>query len=104
MESFLSSTDEVPIELLPYKQRLSPRFFEVRRNLVEFLAEVVIPNRAEYSAQRAALIAKEKDPLRAPQPPILKQLQNEAKNRGLWNLFLPSVSGLSVVSPNVDSV
>ena len=96
MQSFLSN-DEIPIELLPHKHRLSPRFFELRKQLVEFLSEVILPRRQEYAYERKRLEEKESDPLKAPQPAILKELQAEAKKRGLWNLFLPEVSGLSVV-------
>ena len=99
MDSFLSASESIPIELLPHKHRLTPRFFEVRKNLIEFLTEVILPRRQEYAVQRAALLAKHKDnPLLAPQPAVLKELQAEAKQRRLWNLFLPEVSGLSVVS------
>jgi len=97
MNSFLSSSDETPIELLPYKGRLTPRFFEVRQNLIDFLTEVVIPKRSIYAAQKAALVAKISDPLRASEPSVLKEMQEEAKKRKLWNLFMPSVSGLSVL-------
>ena len=37
------------------------------------------------------------DHLRAPQPPMVKELQTEARKRGLWNLFLPEVSKISVL-------
>jgi hypothetical protein len=97
MNSFLSSAEETPIELLAYKGRLTPRFFEVRQSLIDFLTEVVIPKRSTYASQKAALVAREKDPLRAPEPAILREMQDEAKKRKLWNLFMPSVSGLSVV-------
>ena len=30
-------------------------------------------------------------------PPVMEELKDEARRRGLWNLFLPSVSGLSNV-------
>jgi acyl-CoA dehydrogenase len=102
MDSFLGSAqDEVPIELLPHKHRLTPRFFQVKKNLQEFLMEVILPRRSEYSQKFAELKAKETDPLRAPQPLMLKELQDEAKKRGLFNLFLPEVSGLSVVSRTI---
>lgn len=90
-------TGELPIELLPHKHRLSPRFYEVREKLIEFLLEEVMPKRAKYAKERAQLVAQEHDSLKAPQPPVFKELQAEAKKRGLWNLFLPAVSGLSVL-------
>eukprot|EP00940_MAST-03C_sp_MAST-3C-sp2_P001702 g1702.t1 len=37
------------------------------------------------------------DPLLAPQPPVLKEMQVEAQRRGLWNFFLPEVCGLTVM-------
>ncbi len=84
--------DNIPTELLPYKHRLSPRFFELRASLLDFVLTVVAPRRAEYNALREA---GEGDPLKQPQPALVKELQAEAKKRGLWNLFLPEVSGVS---------
>jgi len=79
-------------ELLPYKHRLTPRFHELRGQLVDFIATVVLPARAEYARQRAG-----NSHLTAAQPPLLKELQAEARKRGLWNLFLPEVSRISVL-------
>ena len=91
MASLFSS--ELPDDLLPYKGRLSPRFFELRAQLLDFIAAVVLPARATYAAQRK----EHADHLRAPQPRVLKELQAEARKRGLWNLFLPEVSRVSVL-------
>jgi len=90
-------TDELPDELVPYSGRLSDRFYEIRKKVANFILEVIVPNRATYAAQRKELVAKEKHPLHAPQPPILKELRAEAKKRGLWNFFLPEVCGLTVL-------
>jgi len=93
MTSLFTSPHELPDELLPYKGRLTPRFFEVREQLLEFIVQSVLPARAAY---QAAVDAAGHD-LRAPQPAVVKELQAEAKARGLFNLFLPEVSRLSVL-------
>jgi acyl-CoA dehydrogenase len=65
------------------------------RSLRLFLEEYVYPAEPVYERQRAALseLGRPNDV-----PEILLQLMAVAREHGLWNLFLPSVSGLS----NVD--
>ena len=44
---------ELPNDLLPYKGRLTPRFFEAREQIVKFIREDVLPVRPEWHRQRA---------------------------------------------------
>ena len=96
----LMSLDDVPDALLPYAGRLSPRFYEVRKQVLAFILQVIVPSRKVYATQqkqlRAAAAARGEHPLRAPQPAVLAELREEAKRRGLYNFFLPEVSGLTV--------
>jgi acyl-CoA dehydrogenase len=57
-----------------------------------FLEEKILPAEAVYDAFRAERrgTAQEWD-----LPPVVEELKAEARARGLWNLFLPSISGLS---------
>lgn len=64
----------------------SPRGAELRQRLVEFLDERVIPAEAIYEEQMTAL----GDPHGHPQ--IIEDLKVEARERGLWNLFMPHVT------------
>ena len=57
-----------------------------------FLDEKVLPAEAEYEAFRAE---RRGTPAEWELPPVVEKLKAEARSRGLWNLFLPSVSGLS---------
>jgi acyl-CoA dehydrogenase len=57
-----------------------------------FMDEKVMPAEPVYAAQRAALVAEGKA---HDVPPVVEELKTEARERGLWNLFLPDVSGLS---------
>jgi acyl-CoA dehydrogenase len=57
-----------------------------------FLDEKVLPAEAEYESFRAE---RRGTPQEWDLPPIVEDLKVEARARGLWNLFLPSVSGLS---------
>lgn len=57
-----------------------------------FLDEKVLPAEAEYDAFRAE---RRGTPQEWDLPPVVEELKSEARARGLWNLFLPSVSGLS---------
>jgi acyl-CoA dehydrogenase len=58
------------------------------RRMWDFMDSHVFPAEAVYDEWRQA-----NDP--HAHPPILEALKAEAQSRGLWNLFLPSLSGLS---------
>jgi acyl-CoA dehydrogenase len=53
-----------------------------------FVRDEVMPAEAEYSSWRIAHDAHDF-------PPVVERLKNVAKSRGLWNLFLPRLSGLT---------
>jgi len=72
----------------------SPRSTELALALRDFLAESVLPAEAVYAEQRAALAAAGSA---HHLPPVVEELKELARAAGLWNLFLPQVSGLSVV-------
>ena len=57
--------------------------------LAAFMDECVYPAEAAYARSRATSL----DPHHV--PPVVEDLKVEARSRGLWNLFLPAVSGLS---------
>jgi acyl-CoA dehydrogenase len=57
-----------------------------------FLDESILPAEAEYEAWRAD---RRGTPAEHELPPVVETLKAEARERGLWNLFLPSESGLS---------
>jgi acyl-CoA dehydrogenase len=61
---------------------------EYQAKLQQFMDEQVYPAEAVYTAWR-----KDNDPHTL--PPIIEELKAQARARGLWNLFLPDVSGLS---------
>jgi acyl-CoA dehydrogenase len=67
---------------------LSPKARDYQRRLQEFMDGHVYPAEPVYTAWRA-----EHDPHAL--PPVVEELKAEARSRGLWNLFLPDVSGLS---------
>jgi acyl-CoA dehydrogenase len=70
---------------------LSPAAEEACGRMWDFMRECVIPAEPVYEHWRAA--HGEHD-----HPPVMEELKAEARRRGLWNLFLPSLSGLT----NVD--
>jgi acyl-CoA dehydrogenase len=70
--------------------RLSPRGQEVYQALVGFMGEYVFPAEDEYHAHRLAAGFDGHEV-----PPVVEELKQEAKRQGLWNLFLPSMSGLT---------
>src|SRR4051794_5916437 len=57
-----------------------------------FLDEAVLPAEPVYEAWRAERRGTSAE---HECPPIIEELKAEARHRGLWNLFLPDVSGLS---------
>jgi acyl-CoA dehydrogenase len=58
--------------------------------LSDFMDAHVYPAEAVYAAQR-----EQAGPGDHTLPPVVEELKVEARRRGLWNLFLPAVSGLS---------
>ncbi|WP_200207490.1 acyl-CoA dehydrogenase family protein [Micromonospora coerulea] len=62
------------------------------KRLQEFMDDHVYPAEPVYAAQRAELAAAGK---RHHLPAVVEDLKAEARRRGLWNLFLPAVSGLT---------
>ena len=70
--------------------RLSPKAKELFKKFVLFMDEFVYPN------ERFFVAYKEENLRWSGYPPIIDKLKEEAKSRGLWNLFLPDVGGIFV--------
>jgi acyl-CoA dehydrogenase len=68
----------------------SPEGRDLRGRLVEFMNEHVFPAEADYLEYRAAKGADDHT-----LPPVVEELKEKARSRGLWNLFLPAASGIS---------
>eukprot|EP01047_Picozoa_sp_COSAG01_P087287 COSAG01_NODE_20023_length_975_cov_2.283105_1_plen_124_part_00 len=77
--SMFATPEELPDDLLPYSGKLSPRFYEVRQNVAGFCQEI-------KTVEESGITRKAYDGLKA-----------KARERGLWNFFLPEVSGLTVM-------
>jgi acyl-CoA dehydrogenase len=71
---------------------LSPKATEYLARLQSFMDEKVFPAESSYEEYR-----REKGYGDHTLPPVVEELKTEAKSRGLWNCFLPDVSGLSNV-------
>ncbi|MBY0388061.1 MAG: acyl-CoA dehydrogenase family protein [Mycobacterium pseudokansasii] len=69
---------------------MSPKAVEYHQRLSDFMTEHVFP--AEYDYER---YRQEAGPDDHTVPPITEELKIKAKERGLWNLFLPAESGLT---------
>lgn len=104
--------DHIPPELEPFRSRLSPNFFEVRKKIIAFIKEDIIPIQESYRKQHRGEVQKvqtsrEPRPGEDPQyarhsvwaaaPPMQQELRQMAKARGLYNFFLPEVGKLSVL-------
>jgi len=61
----------------------SPRGADLRQRVTEFLDAVVIPAEPRYEEEMRA----SGDPHF--HPPVLEELKSDARDRGLWNLFMP---------------
>jgi acyl-CoA dehydrogenase len=73
---------------------LSAAAEDYAKRINDFMDSHVYPAESVYRAQRESLIAEGKI---QQVPPIVEDLKVEARGRGLWNLFLPDVSGLTNV-------
>jgi acyl-CoA dehydrogenase len=62
---------------------------ELRESLVEFMLEKVFPAERDYEEYRRNVPLGDSSV-----PPAVEELKQEAKRRGLWNLFLPAESGI----------
>ena len=67
---------------MPYE--FSPRAREVLADVTSFMDDHVYPNEEEFAAEAAACGTGD--------PPLLDKLKAAARERGLWNLFLPHLS------------
>jgi len=75
----------------------SPRGADLRQRVTEFLDTVVVPAEPIYEEQMAAA----GDPHAHPQ--VIEDLKTQARERGLWNLFMPHVTpGTPDPVPNLD--
>jgi acyl-CoA dehydrogenase len=81
-------TEWSSVTLVGMDFELGAKVGEYQARLQQFMQERIYPAEAEYAAWRAG-----NDPHAL--PPIIEELKAEARRRGLWNLFLPAVSGLT---------
>jgi acyl-CoA dehydrogenase len=72
----------------------SARSTEMLERLQAFMTERVLPAEPVYAEQRRGLVAAGRT---HDLPPVVEGLKAEARSRGLWNLFLPEVGGLSLL-------
>ena len=70
---------------------LSPRAADHLARLQGFMDECVFPAEAEYARYREVRRGADEHSV----PPVVERLKLEARERGLWNLFLPDVGGLT---------
>ncbi|XP_018411439.1 PREDICTED: acyl-CoA dehydrogenase family member 11 [Nanorana parkeri] len=71
---------------------LSTKGQRVLQQVKQFMKQHIFPAQEEFVAY---YIKNENSPLRWKKPDVLEKLKELAKAEGLWNLFLPSISGLS---------
>jgi acyl-CoA dehydrogenase len=69
---------------------MSAKAADYHHRLTEFMVEEVFPAEKYYDEYRAAV-----GPGDFTVPPVVEELKTKAKQQGLWNLFLPSESGLT---------
>ena len=67
---------------------------KLRDNLLAFMDEKIYPAEPVFAEQLAA----QSDPWAWSQVPILAELRGEARDRGLWNLFLPGEHGAGLTN------
>jgi acyl-CoA dehydrogenase len=69
---------------------MSAKAADYHKRLSSFMTEFVFPAEASYEQHRL-----ENGPDDHTVPPVIEELKTVARERGLWNMFLPSVSGLT---------
>ncbi|MFY2859062.1 acyl-CoA dehydrogenase family protein [Mycobacterium sp. THU-M104] len=69
---------------------MSAKASDYHQRLADFMTEHVFEAEAAYDAYRL-----EAGPHDHTVPPVVEELKTKAKDRGLWNLFLPAESGLT---------
>ncbi|KZS68861.1 acyl-CoA dehydrogenase [Mycobacterium kansasii] len=69
---------------------MSAKAVDYHQRLSDFMTEHVFPAESDYERYR-----HESGPDDHTVPPIIEELKIKAKERGLWNLFLPAESGLT---------
>jgi acyl-CoA dehydrogenase len=69
---------------------MSAKAQDYYKRLSAFMTEFVFPAEASYQRYRS-----EHGPNDHTLPPVVEELKTLARERGLWNLFLPAVSGLT---------
>jgi acyl-CoA dehydrogenase len=69
---------------------MSAKGQDYHKRLTEFMVEFVFPAEEAYDSYR-----REAGPDDHTVPPVVEDLKKLAKDRGLWNLFLPAESGLT---------
>ena len=82
--SFFADPEVLPEELLPYNGKLSPRFYEIRKKIAAFCLDVT-ETAAQFEDEEGM------------SPEAHAALRSKAREAGLWNFFLPEVSGLTVL-------
>lgn len=85
----LSALDTPP-DVATLDLRPSEEAQRLRALLVDFMHEHVFPAEHAYEEHRRRV-----GPHDSSVPPVVEELKAKARERGLWNLFLPSVSGIS---------
>ena len=70
--------------------RISPKGQDYVDRMWAFMREHVLPAEAAYQSFREARGHDDHTV-----PPVVEELKTEARSRGLWNLFLPDLSGLT---------
>ena len=69
---------------------MSAKGADYHQRMTDFMVEEVFPAEKSYEEYRAAA-----GPTDFTVPPVVEELKKKARERGLWNLFLPAESGLT---------
>ena len=67
---------------------MSPQADELSNRMWDFMREEVLPAEAEWASYL-------REHGEHAHPPVMERLKESARERGLWNLFLPKLSGLT---------